>query len=62
MIYSARVVPYGSTKFALKLPVTSSSTQGGCLLMAVKKSSMSEALLGVMFHPTVCHRYHPVSI
>ena len=48
LIYSARVVRYGYTNFALELPVTSSSSLQGRLLIAAMMSSMSESLFGVM--------------
>ena len=48
MIYSTRVVLYGSTNSSLKLPVTNSSAQRVCLLMAAMTSSMAEALLGAI--------------
>ena len=48
IIYFTIVVPFGSTKFKLKLPVTSISSQRGCLLVVTMKSYMSEAFLGAM--------------
>ena len=60
MIYFTLVVPFGSTKFTLKLPVTSSSFQWGRLLVVTIIYSMDEALLGVMYHPMVCHLCRPV--
>ena len=61
MIYSVRVVPYRFTKFTLKLPVTSSSVQRGRLLVVTMTYSMDEALLGVMYHPMVCHLCRPIT-
>ena len=60
MIYFTLVVPFGFTKFTLKFPVTSSSAQRGRLMVVTMTYSMDEALLGVMYHPMVCHLYHPV--
>ena len=61
MIYFTLVVPFGSTKFTLKFPVTSSSAQRGRLLVVTMTYSMDEALLGVMYHPMVCHLCRPVA-
>ena len=61
MIHFTLVVPFGSTKFTLKFPVTSSSAQRGRLMVVTMTYSMDEALLGVMYHPMVCHLCRPIT-